>query len=211
MQEDKDLYKRVKKAVGERLSGKRLDHVRSVAKCASKLARVYGVNEFDAKLAGLLHDWDKLLTDAQFPARMAELGIEAPEHVELLWPVMHSFTGAEAVHRAFPELSDDIIGAIRNHTLGSLHMSGLDMVIFVADIIEPLRQARPGWGIDELRDMVGKASLDELYFAAYAQTMRSLVDRRRFIHPAAFDIWNGLVARHHVVDVSKQGDADVVL
>lgn len=211
MQEDKDLYKRVKKAVDARLSGKRLDHVHSVSKCAAKIARIYGVSEFDAKLAGLLHDWDKLLTDAELPARMEELGIEPPDKVELLWPVMHSFTGAEAVRREFPELSDDIISAIRNHTLGSLDMSELDIVIFVADIIEPLRKSHKGWGIDELRALVGEASLDDLYFAAYVQTMRSLIERRRFVHPAAFEIWNGLVAKHHPVDVSRQGDANIVL
>lgn len=211
MQEDKDLYKRIKKAVDARLSGKRLDHVHSVSKCAVKIARIYGVNEFDAKLAGLLHDWDKLLTDAELPARMQELGIEPPDKVELLWPVMHSFTGAEAVRREFPELSGDIISAIRNHTLGSLDMSELDIVIFVADIIEPLRKSHKGWGIDELRALVGEVSLDDLYFAAYVQTMRSLIERRRFVHPAAFEIWNGLVAKHHSVDVSRQGDANIVL
>ena len=211
MQEDEELYRRIEQAVDERLSGKRLKHVHSVSECAVKIAREYGVNEFDAKVAGLLHDWDKLLTDAEFPARMEELGIQTPEHVEYLWPVMHSFTGAEAVHRAFPELSDEIISAIRNHTLGSLDMSDLDIVIFVADIVEPGRKARKGWGIAELRDLVGTVSLDELYFAAYVQTMRSLVDRRRFIHPVAFDIWNGLVAKHHPVDVSRQGDASIVL
>lgn len=209
MKKDKELYERVEKAVDKRLSGKRLKHVHSVSKTAVKLAKLYGVNEFDAKLAGILHDWDKLLTDEEFPARMEELGIEPPEHVELLWPVLHSFTGALAVKREFPELSDEIISAIYNHTLGAVEMSDLDKVIFIADIIEPLR--KPRTGIPELRALVGKVSLDELYFEAYCQTMRSLIDRKRFIHPAAFEIWNDLVAKHHPVNKSRQGDANIVL
>ena len=97
MKEDKRFLKRVTKAVDERLSGKRLDHVHSVSEYACKLARMYGVSEYDARIAGLLHDWDKLLTDDELPARLDELGIERPDHIEYLYPVLHSFTGAAAV------------------------------------------------------------------------------------------------------------------
>lgn len=209
MEEDLELLGRIEAAVDARLSGKRLKHVHSVSETAASMARTYGVSEFDARVAGLLHDWDKLLTDAELPARVDELGIERPEHMELLLPVLHSFTGAKAVRREFPELTDDIESAIWHHTLGGLEMSPLDMVIFTADMVEPLRKPRPG--LPELRAKVGEISLDELYFEAYILTMRSLVDRKRFIHPLAFDIWNGLVEKHHPVDVSKQGNADVVL
>ena len=199
------------KAVDERLSGKRLDHVHSVSEYACKLARMYGASEYDARIAGLLHDWDKLLTDDELPARLDELGIERPDHIEYLYPVLHSFTGAAAVRREFPELDDGIISAIHNHTLGSLDMSDLDIIIFVADMIEPLRKSKGRPEVKRLRQMAGKVPLDELYFEAYAATMRSLIDRKRFIDPAALDIWNGLVKRHHPIDKSRQGNPDAVL
>lgn len=211
LQENEELYQRCVAAVDARLSGRRLAHVHSVSECAVELAELYGVNTFDAKLAGLLHDWDKLLTDDEFPARMEELGIEPPDQVELMWPVLHSFTGAKAVQREFPELDAGIISAIWNHTLGAVEMSDLDMVVFVADMIEPLRDAKRSKGIKKLRKLVGEASLGELYFAAYGQTMRSLVDRKRCIHPLALDIWNGLVAKYHPVNKTRQGNADIVL
>ena len=212
MERDEELLNRCTAAVDARLSGKRLAHVHSVSEYAQELAAAYGVNTFDACIAGLLHDWDKLLIDEEFPARMAELGIEAPEHVELMWPVMHSFTGAKAVQREFPELSDEIISAIYNHTLGGLEMSDLDKVIFIADMIEPLRSDKKRPGVKRLRKMAGEVSLDELYFTAYEETMRSLIDRRRYIHPLALDIWNGLVAIHHPDPGRRgQGDPNVVL
>lgn len=209
--EQKKLLKKVTKAVDKRLAGRRLKHAHSVADTAVKLARIYDVDEFDARIAGLLHDWDKLLTDAEFPARLEELGIEAPENIEYLYPVLHSFTGAEAVKREFPELSDAVIQAIHDHTLGSKDMSDLDVVIFVADMIEPNRQTKGRPQIKELRKLVGKVPLDELYFAGYAVTIQSLLDRRRFIDPMALDIWNDLVQKHHPINTSRQGDPDVVL
>ena len=207
---DADLMHRAEIAVDERLSGKRLAHVHNVADTAEKMAALYGVDISEARLAGLLHDWDKLLTDEELPARMDELGLERPDHIELLLPVLHSLTGAAAVKREFPEIPDGVVSAIRNHTLGSLDMSDLDIVVFVSDMTEPGRSVEKSPGIAEVRELVGNVPLDELYFAAYRQTMRSLVERRRFIHPAAFDIWNGLVQRHHPPDKSRQGDAAVV-
>lgn len=211
VQEDQKLYERVEAAVDKRLRGKRLKHVHSVSTCAVELAHTYGVNEFDAKVAGILHDWDKLLTDDELVERMHEFDLEVPEHYELLYPVLHAFTGAAAVHREFPELSDDIISAIYKHSLGDLEMSDLDKVIFIADMIEPLRDASKRPRLKKIRKKVGKVSLDDLYWLSYIDTMAGLVERKRFIHPAAFDIWNDLVAKHHKVDKSKQGDPDVVL
>lgn len=212
MQENEEQFERYVRAVDARLSGKRLKHVHSVSETAEQMARTYGVNPFDAKVAGLLHDWDKLLKDEQLVARMDELGIEHPEHEELLLPVLHSFTGAVAVQREFPELEPGIISAIWNHTLGSAEMSDLDMVIFIADGIEPLRSDKRRPTLRDLRALVGEVPLGELYFAAYTETMRSLVDRRRFIHPLAFDIWNSLVAQYHPNPGKRgQGDPNVVL
>ena len=212
MRKDREFYDRVKTAVDNRLSGRRLEHVHSVSEYAAELAEMYGVNTFDAKIAGLLHDWDKLLVDDELPARMAELGIELPEHVELLMPVLHSFTGAKAVEREFPELEPQIISAIWNHTLGAVEMGDLDMVIFVADMIEPTRSAEKRPHLTELREAAGKIPLEDLYFLAYRETMFSLIERRRYIHPAAFDIWNSLVQRHHPEQGKRgQGNPDVVL
>lgn len=211
MEPDEELLQRITDAVDKRLTGKRLKHVHSVSEYAAKLAKKYGVNAFDARVAGLLHDWDKLLTDEELPARLDELGIARPEHIEYLYPVLHSFTGAAAVQREFPEITDEVASAIHNHTLGDIEMSDLDMVIFVADMIEPLRKSKGRPDVTRLRKMAGKVPLEELYFEAYASTIRSLADRKRFIHPIAFEIWNGLVEKYHPVNKSRQGDANIVL
>lgn len=212
VQENKEQFEKYVQAVDARLSGKRLKHVHSVSDYAEEVARVYGINPYDAKVAGLLHDWDKLLTDEELIGRMDELGIEHLEHEELLLPVLHSFTGAVAVKREFPEVEPQIIKAIWNHTLGAVEMTDLDMLIFIVDSIEPRRSAEKRPALADLRAMVGKAPLDEIYFAAYMETMRSLINRRRFIHPMAFEVWNGLVQKHHPAPGAKgQGNPDAVL
>ena len=177
MKEDKKQFKRYEKAVDERLSGRRLQHVHSVSEFAGTMARAYGVNEYDARVAGLLHDWDKLLKDDEFP-----------------------------------ELEPQIISAIWKHTLGDIEMSPLDMVIFIADMIEPKRKAYNRPYAKELRAQVGVMPLEEMYFEAYKETMISLATRKRFIHPMAFSIWNALVLKNNPQPgAGRQGDPNVVL
>lgn len=211
MQENLELFKRCEEAVNARLGGKRLEHVYSVSDYAVHMAKLYGVNEFDARIAGLLHDWDKLYKDDELLQRMAEFDIPCPEHVEYLFPVLHAFTGAKAVRKEFPELTPEIESAIWHHSLGGSDLCALDMLIFVADAIEPLRKADRRPDLQTIRNMVGNEPLDVVYFETYTETMRSLVNRRRCIHPAAFEIWNDLVRKYHPVDTSRQGRNDIVL
>lgn len=73
---------------------------------------------------------------------------------------------ARELPERFPELPDDVWQAIDRHTLGNAHMSPLDMVVFVADGIEPLR--KPADAIKRQRKLVGKASLSDLYWECFS-------------------------------------------
>ncbi|MBQ3302088.1 MAG: HDIG domain-containing protein, partial [Eggerthellaceae bacterium] len=60
-QASKELIPWAEQAIRERLKGGRLAHSFSVAETAVSLASIYGEDQDDARLAGLLHDWDKQL------------------------------------------------------------------------------------------------------------------------------------------------------
>lgn len=170
----------------------RLLHSLSVAEMASTMARKYGIDEEKARIAGLLHDWDKNLTDQQLFARAKEFGIQTHENFEDLGATLHALTGAVAVKRAFPQLEDDIIQAIARHTSAAPDMSDLDMIIYVADMIEPLRSQG---NLTPLRVIVGKVPLEALFLKSYEMSMEHLLRRHRFMHPGSVGVWNAYVAR----------------
>lgn len=172
-----------------RLSEHRLAHSLSVADFARHLAEVYGVDAQSAYVAGLLHDWDKDVDKNTLKDRARELGIGPEEHLDDMVGILHAAVGAQSVHERYPELSDDIINAIRRHTVADLHMSDLDMVIYVADMLEPTRTGGRG---DDLRGLVGKISLFELYRRCYKASLIYLIGRGRYIYPKAMDIYNEL-------------------
>jgi predicted HD superfamily hydrolase involved in NAD metabolism len=170
----------------------RLLHSIGVADTAASMAARYDIDVDRARIAGLLHDWDKNLTDEQLLERAREFGIEMVAHTEDMAALLHAQTGAAAVRREFPDLDDEVIQAIARHTSAAPDMTDLDMIIYVADMIEPLRSQG---NLTPLRMIVGKVPLEVLFLKSFEMTMERLIRRHRFIHPASLEVWNACITR----------------
>lgn len=170
---------------------KRLAHSLSVGLTAERLAAIYGVEPYLARVAGILHDWEKVLPARESIARASGLGIELGVELALVEPLLHGMIAARELPERFPELPDDVWQAIDRHTLGNAHMSPLDMVVFVADGIEPLR--KPADAIKRQRKLVGKASLSDLYWECFSDGVSYVIETRRYLYPGTLSIYNDIV------------------
>lgn len=187
-QRQQDILKEARKELKLRLAPKRYEHAKSVSETAVLLAKTYGVDKDKARLAGLLHDWDKEYTDKEIRARVRELRMSVDVRVYEEMPrLLHGPTAAIALKQRFPEIEDEVLQAIARHTSGAVHMTDLDMIIYIADVIEPLRTHG---GIDTLRGLVGKVSLEALFFTTYKQILGYLIEKNHRIHPDTVTIWN---------------------
>ena len=193
----------------KRVSPKRFKHSLGVSDTCVQLAKQYDVDVKKARLAGLLHDWDKGYDDEGARARVYELGMEDeldPRVVEGMPGTLHGITAARALGNEFPAIPADVLQAISRHTTAALDMSPLDMVLYIADAIEPNRQFGR---IDELRAHVGKATLEELYFETYEYWVFLLFERRKPLHPDTITIWNDYTARLPRKPKHGSGDGSV--
>ncbi len=166
---------------------RRRNHTLGVARTAADLARTYGVDPFLAEAAGLLHDWDKVLPDGELMARAAQYGIRiagSPIHAV---PLLHGPVAAHELPELFPELPASVFQAVSRHTVGAVDMEPLDMVVFVADAIEPMRR---GAYADELRSRVGACDLTRLFFDCFTQGLVYVMQTGRYLYPTALDIYN---------------------
>lgn len=171
---------------------KRWRHSLSVAKTAEAMAVRYGVDPFEARVAGILHDWDKVVPDEELERRAGELGIDFGVDVSLVRSLLHGVVAARELPGLYPDLPEGVFHAISVHTTGAADMSGLDMVVFVADGIEPLRKPSPG--IERTRRMVEAGEpLDDVYFEAFAGGAAYVIDTRRYLYPGTIAIYNALV------------------
>lgn len=198
---DPDRFEYMRACLKERVKPSRYMHSLGVSQTAEQLARIYGVNENDAAVAGLLHDWDKALSARELK-HIAKKHHLAPKSVRKTMPgVLHAVTAPRSLRKEFPDLSDDVLQAIGRHTCGAEDMSELDMVVFIADIIEP---GRTFSDVAPLRAAVGQVDLDELFYMTYKSTLIYLLDADMSVHPDSLGVWNSLVAqRTQRIEASK--------
>ena len=188
------LIRRLERDLRDRMEDvnpRRLAHSFSVATTAESLAVTYGVDPFLARVSGILHDWDKVVPAGELISRARDLGVDLGVDLELVEPLLHGIVAARELPALYPELPAEVFRAIERHTTADADMSPLDMVVFVADGIEPLR--RGTIGIQETRDLVGKAPLDEVFWQSFTGGITYVVSGGRYLYPGTIDVYNKLV------------------
>jgi len=113
------------------LPEKRLHHSRCVAKAAEMLAHKYGADPKKARFAGLWHDCAKYFAD----------------------DLSHAGVGAEYLAHHMGILDEEILSAVRWHTVGKENMSKLSQIVFVADKISADRSYED---IETVRELAHK-------------------------------------------------------
>ena len=189
-----EFFEARKAELAERVSEKRFTHAMGVVKAADKLARTYGVDVRRARLAGLLHDWDKGYDDEGIRERAREVGISVDPWIFEHQPrLLHGPTAAAALGRAFPQIPADVLQAIDRHTTGEVDMTPLDMVLYCADALEENRRFGR---VDELRALIGKATLEELFVAVLGYWTILIIEQGRTLHPRTVVVWNAYALKN---------------
>jgi predicted HD superfamily hydrolase involved in NAD metabolism len=165
----------------ERLSEKRYDHTLRVADTAEDLARTHGLDPSRTRLAALLHDAAREMEPGEF-LRLAEgwdLAVGEPERQSP--KLLHGPVAAELARRELGVEDEEVLGAVRAHTVGRAGMGPLALALYVADKIEPSRDYP---SVGRIRDL----SREDLREAA-AEALRRVVahneERDRPIHPSS--------------------------
>ena len=171
------------------LSQKRYAHILGVEHMSVELAERHGADVMKASLAALLHDCAK-----EFPIeKLAEYarrdGSELDEFLLNNAGLLHSFAGAAFAKEKFGVEDEEMLSAVRKHTMGSKQMSLLDKIIFLADCIEPGRN-------DEWMDEARKLAQDDINAAcveAVVRTTASVMEYRYPLHPQNIETYNDLL------------------
>lgn len=172
-----------------KLSAKRLQHVLGVEETAKSLAKHYGVDEVQAGLAGLLHDYAKEEPSQRFLEIIDQYQLDPDLKV---WGnnVWHGLLGTYIIKDELGLTDTAILQAIAGHTVGSSEMTALDKIVYLADYIEPNRVFP---GVDRARELAYQ-SLDEAVAYATARTISHLVAKGLPIYPQTLDTYNRYIA-----------------
>ena len=146
-----ELVQNIQNKLQQTLQPKRYLHTLGVAYTASSLAMCHGVSHKDALIAGLLHDCAKNLSETFMLEECIRLGITLSEHEKMLPELIHAAYGARLARIEYQIDQEDILLAIRNHTLGRPEMTTLEQIIYLADYFEPGRTQPTQPSLDEIR------------------------------------------------------------
>lgn len=146
----KDLEKYQKK-LQHYIDKERYQHTLGVMYTAAALAMAYNYDINKAMLAGLLHDCAKSIPHEKKLELCKKHHLEVTD-IERENPfLLHAKVGAVIAKKKYNVDDKEILHAIAVHTTGEPAMGTLDMILFVADYIEPGRDKAQNLG--EIREM----------------------------------------------------------
>lgn len=169
----------MKKKLSTMLTEHRYTHSIGVMETAEKMAHTFGENPEAATVAGLLHDCAKQI-DRGVQLKMCEdRGIVLDDIKKSAPSLVHADLGASVAETEFGVKDEDILNAIKYHTLGRKNMSSLEKILFLADIIEPNR--RDFEGLPELRRLC-ETNLDEAMLFGLTLSIKNVERKGRILH-----------------------------
>ncbi|MCB1178086.1 MAG: bis(5'-nucleosyl)-tetraphosphatase (symmetrical) YqeK [Leptospiraceae bacterium] len=164
----------------------RFEHSLRVAKIAKDLSIKHGYNNPEkAYLAGIVHDITK--------QKKNEFHIEIFNkynfnYSKLPYRAWHPFSGAIYLKVNYNLLDEEILSAVKNHTLGGSNLNLLDKILYVSDFLG----SDYAYSHPELKDWVEIASkdLNEGLVLKSRNIINELVSKKELIHPNTIETYN---------------------
>ena len=173
----------------ENIGQSRYNHVERVKDTATELAKIYGADIEEAKIAALLHDCAKYPQGTNLLKIVDEFDIILDDCTIKNHDLIHGPLGAKIAEIEYGVKNRNILEAIYYHTTGKENMNILEKIIYIADYIEPSRNFP---GVEEIRKIAFE-NIDDAIFISINQTIRFLIDRNKLIHP------NTIMARNYLM------------
>ena len=183
---DKSIYNNYREYLKENLSEKRYIHSVNVANSSLRLAILNKCDTHKAYLAGLLHDICKelpyekqseLMQRSEFPITKTEL--LAPK----TW---HGIAAAVFVKEHFGITDNEVLSAIRYHTVAKADMSLVEKAVYLADLISKERVYA------DVEDMRASSYLDMNLgmYKAMCFTLNFSVEHKRTVPEVTLEAYN---------------------
>ena len=185
-----ELIEKIETDLKEILSEKRYNHSISVMNMAEELARIYGVDVVDAKIAGLLHDNAKEMSEEEMLKYAEKNNIEVTEFERLNTKILHGKIGADIARKKYG-ISEQIAKAIEYHTTTNPEMDILAKIIYISDKIELTRKIE-AFELDAERKLA-KEDLDKTLLLIIDNTTKYLIDNNKMIAVESIETRNKLL------------------
>lgn len=170
------------------LTPKRYLHTLGVAYLSASLAMCHGISHRDALVAGLLHDCAKNLPEDDMLQQCLTMKLPLSEHEKRIPELIHAVYGAYLAKEEYKIVQEDVLLAIRNHTLGRPGMSKLEQIVYLADYLEPERMQPAIPSLDELRSIAFQ-NLDKATYLVSENSIRYFKSTGKDTDPMTYRVY----------------------
>lgn len=183
--------KQIFEMLQKELKPSRYEHSVGVMESSVQLAKLYGCDVEKARIAGLLHDCAKCLSDKEILKKAKQYNLEFDFITSRQLELAHGPLGAVIAEKEYGITDHDILKAIQYHTTGKPDMSLIEKIIYLADYIEPNRNYP---GVEALRSKALQ-NLDDAIFQAMNNTIQYVVSLNGLLHPLTIEARNDLIIK----------------
>ncbi|MGM0500004.1 MAG: bis(5'-nucleosyl)-tetraphosphatase (symmetrical) YqeK [Bacillota bacterium] len=177
--------------IKKRLGKKRYKHTLYVLEAASRLANKLNLNQKKVKTAALLHDIAKSKNPEELKLILKDSRWNVDQLEAAIAPILHAPAGAVIAEKEFGVEDQEVLEAIRYHTLGHPKMGKIAQVIYAADFISEDRQFST---LNKIRKKIERDFELGLYLIT-TNIIKYQLEQDNFIHPYSNDLRNKLLKR----------------
>lgn len=171
------------------LNEKRYLHSIGVMDECEKLALHYEADVNKARIAGLLHDCAKNISQSEENTLLNKYEIKLDDIQKQSHALVHGILGMYVAREKYNINDEEILDAIYWHTTGRAGMTLLEKIVFIADYIEP---ARTFDDTEEIRKNAYE-DIDRAILLSADSTIRYLLERKKLVHPLTLDTRNDAI------------------
>ena len=173
----------------QNLQPKRLEHTYRVMSLAVDLASIHKADESQVYLAALLHDCAKNFSQEHTQEIFKECNVTLDIHTQRNPSLWHAIAGEHVAEEIFGVNDPEVHSAIRKHTTGDGDMSVVEMIIYVADYIDPIgafnNESIYNTATENLAHAVGLCAESSIQY---------LLSKKKEIHPNTLACYNKYLA-----------------
>ncbi|NLZ76903.1 MAG: HD domain-containing protein [Spirochaetales bacterium] len=135
--------------------------------------------EADLRAVGLGHDIARSWSEEDLRSYIETRKIALHPGEEAVVDLLHAPVGADLLRRM--GYNEDVVRAVRYHTLGSLKMGKLGFVLFASDYLDPNRTFLPE---EDRALLLAEPTIEDLVFRILKRSVRYLADEgKRIFEP----------------------------
>lgn len=188
MEVSNELVLSIEQKLQQTLTSKRYLHTLGVAYLSASLAMCHGVSHRDALIAGLLHDCAKNYPEDKMLIECLRLNIPLTEYEKRIPDLIHAAYGAYLAKEQYKITQEDILFAVRNHTLGRPNMTPIEQIVYLADYLEPERTQPTFPCLDDIRKIAFQ-SLDEATYLVSENSIRYFETSGKDADPMTYKVF----------------------